>query len=659
MNINYKKIKNILEYILIFIMFFIGIRKGGYYKEDSLIGVYIIQLLSVLYYIFSQGKLKINKVIGISFIVLIVSYFIPLITQNTATISGAINIATRVYSMFLVYVIISNSENKEKYIKALCVFTVICGIFALDEMSYKIFEKPLNFLGGGYVSKEGTRIASIFQYSNILAILCVISIIYLINKLIEKKEIKNINKIISYVVIEFLTIIMIITQSKMALILDILFVILICIINKKYKSIIDVILCILSSIIIVALTEMYGVFIVLVSLIIIAFYWYFRINLVSRNSKIKFHFGCILFIIFVLCYINSLSIHASIFDRFREYFNGFDSTKLRFTYYKDAFKIITSSPVNFIFGMGGNAFRTMYETVQDMQYISLETHSFFVQVFLESGLIGIVSTIILILYLIKKSKNKNYTLILATLVIFATFDVFLTYTFMLYILAIIMAMINVDEEEWTKLYKIINVIIFILAFIVLSLQVIAFFIFPIEVDNLNNSLENQEKIINRCELAIKFDPYDFEYMRNYSTACNTYISILEIKEEIYGVDNTNKKYEIINKIYNNIKNEIRYEKNNKYAVEDYVYYVYKYLDELVIINYSDNIKNGYEIYLENILQEIDKLQKSHSKNEYSMEVYKKSLNDVYIKYVYVNNIINSSKISNILDTIEENEYINL
>ncbi len=659
MNINHKKIKNILEYILIFIMFFIGIRKGGYYKEDSLIGIYIIQLISILYYIFSQGRIKLNKFIGTSFLMLIISYFIPLFIQNTATISGAINIASRIYSMYLVYIIISNSENKEKYIKALCVFTIICGIFALDEMSYKIFEMPIKFLGGGYIQEESTRIGSIFQYSNLLAILCVISSLYVINKLFENKEIKKKNKIINYVSIVFFTIIMLITQSKMALLLYIVSTICICIINKKYKNIIDILFCIVYSLVVASLTEIHGIFIILIALIITAFYIYFKINLVSKNSKFKFYFGCILFILLGILYINSTNNYASIFDRIIEYFNNFDSTKLRFTYYKDALKLIFSSPLNAIFGMGGNAFRTMYETVQDMQYISLETHSFFIQVFLEGGLIGITSILILICYLIKKAQNKNYLIMFVTLIIFATFDVFLTYTFMLYVFAIIMAMIKIDEEECKKAYKIINILIFILVFILLSMQVVAFFIFPFEVDNLNNSLEKQEKVINKCELALKYDPYDLEYIRDYTTACNTYVSILEIKEDIYGIDNTNKKYEIINKIYNNILNEIKYEKNNKYTIEDYVYYVYKYLDELVIINYKDNIKNGYELYLEDMIKEINKLKEFHSKNEYAIEVYKKSLNDVYIKYVYVNNIINSSKIYNILDTVEENEYINL
>lgn len=659
MDISYKKIKNILEYILIFIMFFIGIRKGGYYKEDSLIGVYIIQLIALVYYIFNLGKIKINKVVGISLMIFSFSYFIPLFIQNTATVSGAINIATRIYSMYLVYIIISNSENKEKYIKALCVFTVICGIFALDEMSYKLFEKTLNFIGGGYIENNSLRIGSIFQYSNLLAILCLVSILYLIKNMFQSIGNSKLKIITRYVLIEFLTIIMLITQSKMAIILYMFSTVSICIINKKYETIIDIIICILSSLIVIALTKSLGILVIISSLIFVAIYGYLNLLINNRKNKIIFYLVCLLIIGIVSIFIYNFKIEIGILERIKEYFNGFDSTKLRFTYYKDALKLITATPINFIFGMGGNSFRTMYETVQEVNYISLEVHSFFIQVFLESGLVGIISMLISLIYLIKNSKDKNYTIILLALIIFAAFDVFLTYTFMLYVLVIIMALVNVKEEECTKSYNIINMLMYALIFVLLSLHVIAFFIEPIKVDNLNNSLKEQEKVVNKCEITLKFDSFDIEYMRNYTVSCNTYIDILEIQEEIYGVDNSKLKYEMINKIYGNVQNEIKYEKSNKYAIEDYVYYVYKYLDELVIMNYSGNEKEGYEIYLENMLKEIQKLQVLHNKNEYAMEVYKKSLNDVYIKYVYVNNIINSHKISDILDTIEENEYISL
>ena len=87
--------------------------------------------------------------------------------------------------------------------------------------------------------------------------------------------------------------------------------------------------------------------------------------------------------------------------------------------------------------------------------------------------------------------------------------------------------------------------------------------------------------------------------------------------------------------------------------------MYKYLDELVILNYKENEKIGYEVYLEKMLNEAQKLIQEHSKNEYALQVYSNCINKLYIKYSQVNNIVNSSKIENILDTIKENEYFSL
>ena len=67
MQLNREKVKSILEYFLIFIIFFVGLRKGGYYKEDSLVLVYIIQLVALLHLIFTE-KIKLNYIVGISLI---------------------------------------------------------------------------------------------------------------------------------------------------------------------------------------------------------------------------------------------------------------------------------------------------------------------------------------------------------------------------------------------------------------------------------------------------------------------------------------------------------------------------------------------------------------------------------------------------------------
>ena len=654
MQINKEKIKSIIEYVLIFLIFFVGIRKGGYYKEDSLIFVYIIQLVALLHCLFND-KIKINYVVGICLIFFCISYFLPVIIGNVATISGALNIGIRIYSMFLIYLVVTNSKNKEKYIKSIVGITLVFGILALDEMSFRIFERPLNFLGGGYISEETSRVSGVLQYSNILGILCLISIIYLYSLL--KKVNKSItNVVILKILITFFTIIVLLTESKMVLLLYLIVGIVSSFIEKKVENIFYIALNLLISIVIVLLVKQISIFVIIPS--IIAMIVYFILEEILKNKKRKYLFLynaiCISIIIAIFIfgfnYIENIGIISSIED----YLHNFNSTKLRFIYYQDALKLIVDSPLNFIFGLGGNAFRTMYETVQSIEYISLETHSFFVQVFLESGVIGLISIIIPIIYLLKNSKNFLARKILFVLIIFATFDVFLTYTFMLFILAIIMAFCDVKQKEVNLKFKAINIIIYTSIFVLQTLQVIAFFIEPIEVNNLNKTLNEQEKIINRCEIALKLDPFDIEFIRNCNVAYTTYLEMLEIKKELYGSDYTISSYDIVNKIYKNIEIENIYEKSNKYALEDNIYYINKYVNELVFSNYSNDIEKGYEYYLGKLINNIDRLRLEHNKNNYAIDIYNELSNDVYSNYSSINLTINSQEISNRINTLKEN-----
>lgn len=654
MQINKEKIKSIIEYVLIFLIFFVGIRKGGYYKEDSLIFVYIIQLVALLHCLFND-KIKINYVVGICLIFFCISYFLPVIIGNVATISGALNIGIRIYSMFLIYLVVTNSKNKEKYIKSIVGITLVFGILALDEMSFRIFERPLNFLGGGYISEETSRVSGVLQYSNILGILCLISIIYLYSLL--KKVNKSItNVVILKILITFFTIIVLLTESKMVLLLYLIVGIVSSFIEKKVENIFYIALNLLISIVIALLVKQINIFVIIPS--IIAMIIYFILEEILKNKKRKYLFLynaiCISIIIAIFIfgfnYIENIGIISSIED----YLHNFNSTKLRFIYYQDALKLIVDSPLNFIFGLGGNAFRTMYETVQSIEYISLETHSFFVQVFLESGVIGLISIIIPIIYLLKNSKNFLARKILFVLIIFATFDVFLTYTFMLFILAIIMAFCDVKQKEVNLKFKAINIIIYTSIFVLQTLQVIAFFIEPIEVNNLNKTLNEQEKIINRCEIALKLDPFDIEYIRNCNVAYTTYLEMLEIKKELYGSDYTIPSYDIVNKIYKNIEIENIYEKSNKYALEDNIYYINKYVNELVFSNYSNDIEKGYEYYLGKLINNLDRLRLEHNKNNYAIDIYNELSNDVYSNYSSINLTINSQEISNRINTLKEN-----
>lgn len=655
-----ENIKTILEYVLLVFLFFIGIKKGGYYKQDELILVYLVQVISGIFFILNIKSIKSIKITDILFLIFSLSYFLSLFFIP-ATMSGALNVVIKVYTMFLLYCVVSISKNKEKYVKAIVIFTVIFSIIGIDEIGARILDKPLKLIGSGYLEYEG-KISSVFQYSNLLGILCVISIVYLKDKLFKRENELKISYILINVCVLFLGLVIILTQSKMALFLYVISSVLVCIFNKKYKDIIKVFFDLIYSFILSILIMQYNVYAVLILGLIIYFGANYLINIPKLKNISNYIVG-----IFVIASIIFFIFNTSILDKsgvilkFKEYFTDFDSTISRFTYYVDALKLSTSSITNFLFGTGGNGFRTLYETVQQQQYISMEVHSIFIQILVESGVIGLISFLILTFIILKNGKNNIYKFIIVNILVFSCFDVYFTYTYMLFILSIFIAVCceSMKEIKLNKIYLSINIVVFTLIFVINTSLVIGYIIEPIDIANLNNSLEEQQKVINKCDLALKFDRYDLDYISNYNVACNTYIQIMDIKKELYGQDDEEKRKEIISIIENNLNSELKYEKSNKYVYRDYIYYICEYLDYVVQNNYSNNIKLGYEIYLDNLLNILERLRLEHSNNDFAMQVYNQGVEKVYYKYSQVNLLINSDKINSILTSIEENISISL
>jgi O-antigen ligase len=95
-------------------------------------------------------------------------------------------------------------------------------------------------------------------------------------------------------------------------------------------------------------------------------------------------------------------------ERFLMVGNREKNVEGRITFYKDASKIIKDYP---LFGTGGGGWKTLYPMYQSFDYYTTEAHSYFVQMFVETGLIGIGSFTMIILLLIKDLfKIKKYKL---------------------------------------------------------------------------------------------------------------------------------------------------------------------------------------------------------------------------------------------------------
>ena len=113
-------------------------------------------------------------------------------------------------------------------------------------------------------------------------------------------------------------------------------------------------------------------------------------------------------------------IPESLVSRFNAISLSERSSTARLIFYKDAFKIFKDHP---IVGAGGGAWSDLYEGYQSEPYISRTTHSFFMSILVDTGIIG-VGVVLLILFLLllqlykSKKTNDNFSIALSIGILF-------------------------------------------------------------------------------------------------------------------------------------------------------------------------------------------------------------------------------------------------
>lgn len=112
----------------------------------------------------------------------------------------------------------------------------------------------------------------------------------------------------------------------------------------------------------------------------------------------------------------------------------------RFTFYKDAMKVLADYP---IIGAGGGAWASLYEQYQNNPYTSRQAHNFFLQYLIEVGIVGFVIFMSFILYIFYKyirgyikgnEEDRNchflYLIIVLSILIHSILDFNMSYVFM-------------------------------------------------------------------------------------------------------------------------------------------------------------------------------------------------------------------------------------
>ena len=228
----------------------------------------------------------------------------------------------------------------------------------------------------------------------------------------------------------------------------------------------------------------------------------------------------------------------------------------RFVFIEDALKLVKD---NWLFGLGGNAWRTTQTLTQQYNYYSSEVHSFLVQTFLEYGIIGFIAAtaiIISLLYIfIKKIKDRSTNvkyigILLGVLFVLAhsMLDFDMSFYYCLITVFLLMSIIidsnnkeviELKNEKRIYIYILFYVIIIILLALTTYVSTISL-MFEYKKENLIVSdVETEEQIYDKYYACLPFNKKIKIRLYNVSNDKEKNIKILKelIENEKYDLDN--------------------------------------------------------------------------------------------------------------------------
>lgn len=234
-------LNNIIKYVLIILLSLLSLKKGGFYKSDILLYSLSIEILGiiVILYDYIKNNKKYNfDVIGILLLLLSTCYLLPIIFKNYASLSDSISEFIKYFNIYITYKIMRTLKNST-FLKNIIIYIgVTLSIIGIDGMGDRILENVLNIINSGYTNLHLNRMSSVIQYANVLGIILLISSIFSFEKIIyniEKKE-KSI-MIVNYNIFSFLLFAISLTQSRVVILLTLVYYILNVLFSKNLRRI--------------------------------------------------------------------------------------------------------------------------------------------------------------------------------------------------------------------------------------------------------------------------------------------------------------------------------------------------------------------------------------------------------------------------------------
>ena len=213
-NLNLEKV---ISYVFIFLLLILSIKKGGFYKQDTMFFNLCVLILCIFYFaikkinklknekinvkninIKKDDKKKINKndndndnkktkfdMFELLILMLPVSFMLPIVFNNYTNLNNSIFEMIRYFNLYFIYKLMKSLNTQNILLNGILVISFIQCIFGLDFLGNRYLENLLKIFSSSYLDKDLYRISGTFQYANVFGMLFLISIVILENKIIN------------------------------------------------------------------------------------------------------------------------------------------------------------------------------------------------------------------------------------------------------------------------------------------------------------------------------------------------------------------------------------------------------------------------------------------------------------------------------------------
>lgn len=286
----------------------------------------------------------------------------------------------------------------------------------------------------------------------------------------------------------------------------------------------------------------------------------------------------------------------------------------RFVIIKDGIKL---GMQKFFTGFGNAGWEYNYKNIRQYEYGATQMHCYIVDIFIQSGILGLITVIMLfimlgikIVKLIKNKQKEFYPIIFSIIFVFlhSLLDFDMNFYAILLLMYMFIAVVDSEIEEnyiIVKKQRIVRIGVLILSIFILCINVGAYVAYKIDKNTDKDSLnyKNWEERYQKSNLKVNLAPYHLEYIEekieliSYAKK-SRYINFGKEIQDTY----TDESIKTINKV---IKNE-----QDRDIVNLYERLLMNYIEKLDANN-VDYIIGKIDEHKENIAK----------KSEYALEAY--------------------------------------